>query len=149
MRFRALVRLVEKVLKMRDRGDEPRADMYLPDFLLAFGLVLIGGGLGLGIAAVIRFAVWMLAVAPLALGLGITAVLCWKNQTIRIISDEAFEYTTSLGNIRTYRFADITGLRKNNDSMTLFVGKDKVHIESMAILSDHLVDAVNAVLKTL
>lgn len=63
-----------------------------------------------------------------------------------MISDEEFEYTTFLGKTHRYAFRDITALRKNQDSLTLFVGKNKVHIESMAVLSERLVDRINQAL---
>ena len=85
--------------------------------------------------------------APLGVLLGIIALLCWKNQAIHVISDTHFTYTTMFGNTTTYSFADIQGLRKNQDSMTLFVAGKKVHIESMAVLSDRLVDRINAALE--
>jgi hypothetical protein len=47
------------------------------------------------------------------------------------------------GNTRTYHFSDIQALRKNQDSMTLYVAGEKVHIESMAVLSQRLVDHIN------
>ena len=39
MKLRLLVRFMEKVLHMNSSDDEPRADMYLPEFVLALGLV--------------------------------------------------------------------------------------------------------------
>ncbi len=51
------------------------------------------------------------------------------------------------GQTRTYYFSDITGLRRNSDSMTLFVGNEKVHIESMAVLSERLVNGINEALE--
>lgn len=146
--MKLLVRIVTQILGMRDTGDEPRADMYLPDRMLAIAIVFVLAGIG---CAVMSFAgpnpLWMIAGAVLLIGLGIGAVLCWKNQTINMITSGTFEYTTFLGNTRTYRFADITGLRRNNDSLTLFVGKEKIHIESMAVLSDRLVAAINSALE--
>ena len=50
------------------------------------------------------------------------------------------------GNTRTYAFSDIQGLRRNQDSLTLFVAGEKVHIESMAIISDRLILAINRAL---
>ena len=44
-------------------------------------------------------------------------------------------------------FSDIEWLRKNNDSLTLFVAGEKVHIESMAILSDRFIELVNKALE--
>jgi hypothetical protein len=51
------------------------------------------------------------------------------------------------GNTRTYNFCDIKGLLRNQDSMTMLVGNDKVHIESMAVLSERLVDSINKALE--
>ena len=146
MKLKLLFRLVEKLLGEQN-SDAPRADMYLPERLLAMGLVFIATGIGFGGAFVITSTSWMLAVAIGGVLLGIFALLNWKNQKIRIISDEEFEYTTILGNTHTYAFKDITGLRKNQDSMTLFIGKNKVHIESMAVLSERLVELINEALK--
>ena len=155
MRFKFWVRLVESLLHMEHSDDKPRADMFLPDFLLAFGLVLIIGGAAAVAVAVIKsllavtvtkglLIVAMVGVAAIALG--IAAVLCWKNQTIRILSETTFAYTTFLGNTYEYRFSDITDLRANSDSLTLFVGKRKIHMESMAIVSDRLVEKINTAL---
>ena len=47
------------------------------------------------------------------------------------------------GKTRTYSFSDIQGLRRNQDSLTLFVTNEKVHIESMAILSERLVERID------
>lgn len=147
MRFRFLVSLVEKLFGATVSDDQPRADMYLPEKLLAFAIVLLAAGSGLGIAYCFRKELWMILCAVGGIVLGVLALLCWKNQTIRVISDTHFEYTTFLGNTYTYAFRDITGLRRNQDSMTLFVGESKVHIESMAIISSRLADAINQALQ--
>ena len=143
MKFRLIVMLVEKVLGVSIADDQPRADMYLPEKLLAFAIVLLAAGSGLGIASFFQQELWMSLCEVGGIGMGILALLCWKNQTIRVISDTHFEYTTFLGNTYTYAFKDITGLRQNKDSMTLFVGSNKVHMESMAIISQRLADAIN------
>ena len=149
MKLKLLVKLIEKLLGMADRGDGPRADMYLPDKLLAMALVFLAGGTACAIYAVVKFAIWAVVCAVLGIVLGIFAVLCWKNQTIHIISDTQFTYTTMFGNTRTYSFSDIQGLRKNQDSMTLLVAYEKIHIESMAVLSERLVSRINQALKQL
>ena len=41
------------------------------------------------------------------------------------------------------KFSDITGLKRNADSMTLLVGTEKVHIESCAILSERLIKLID------
>ena len=147
MKFKLIVKLIEKILGMREHGDEPRADLYLPDFLLAFGIVLMLFAVGLAVAGFIMLNIWLFVVGAVALVLGASAVLCWRNQTIRVLSDEQFEYITFLGTVHVYNFSDITGLRRNNDSLTLFVGKKKVHLESMAIMSERLAKALSDALE--
>ncbi len=142
MKLKILVKIVEKLLGMADSGEEPRADMFLPDRLLAMSLVFLIGSIVSAVLAIINSVTWMLGVV-ICLGFGIAAMLCWKNQSIHVISDEQFTYTTMFGNTRTYSFSDIRGLRRNQDSMTLFVANEKVHIESMAILSERLVEYIN------
>lgn len=147
MKLKLLVKLIELILGETYRSDVPRADMYLPERALAMCLVFFAGGTACGIWAVISPTPWAVVFAVLGIVLGIALLLCWKNQTIRILSDEEFAYTTMFGNTRTYKFADIQRLRKNKDSMTLFVAGGKVHMESMAILSQRLVDLINRELK--
>lgn len=147
MKLKILAKLVEKILGVADNGDGPRADMFLPDRLLAMAFVLLAVGLGFGIYAVFDFVVWKVVVAVIGVVLGVFAILCWKNQTIHVISEEQFTYTTMFGKTRTYNFSDIKGLLRNQDSMTMLVGNDKVHIESMAILSDRLIDSINKALE--
>lgn len=146
MKLKTLVRAIEALLGMKDHGDEPRADMYLPDPLMIFGVFLLAVGVGLFMVGIIIFNLWLIAAAVAVAALGAAAVMCWKNQTVRMISDEKFEYTTFLGNTYTYYFSDIEGIRKNSDSLTLFVGGKKVHIESMAVMSSRLSDAIESAL---
>lgn len=144
MRLRLLVKLGEWILGKGMSDEEPRADMYLPVRALAMALVLMVGGVAVGVYAVVGtyaevakiVAAWIVAACLVVLGIGL--LMCWKNQTVVMLSNDIFEYTTFLGNTKTYRFCDIKGLRVNRDSMTLFVGDGKVHIESMAVLSDRL-----------
>ena len=149
MKLKILVKIVEKLLGMENGDGAPRADMYLPERLLAMALVLLAGGTAFAVFAVIRAVIWAIAIAALLLILGIFALLCWKNQAIHVISNEQFTYTTMFGNTRTYRFSDIQGLRRNQDSLTLFVAGEKVHIESMAVLSQRLVERINTALAQL
>lgn len=146
MKLKILVKIVEKLLGMTCNDDEPRADMFLPDRLLAIAMVFLAAGLACGIYSIFRLATWSIICTLLGIVLGTFALLCWKNQTIHIVSEDTFTYTTMFGNTRTYAFSDIQALRRNQDSLTLFVAGEKVHIESMAILSDRLVKAINAAL---
>lgn len=148
MKLKILVKIVDSVLGS-SKDDETPADMYLPSWLRAFGLVLLAAGTA---AFIISFIVHKLTFLLLGVGLfigGVLACLCWKNQKARVLSDQEFEYTTFLGKSHRYYFRDITGLRKNSDSMTLYVSGSKVHIESCAILSERFVNLINQALKTL
>jgi len=147
MKLKILVKNIEKLFGICDKGDEPRADMFLPDRLLAMSVVFLAGGIVCAVYAVFSFAIWAVVCAVLGIVLGVFAVLCWKNQSIRIISNEQFTYTTMFGNTYTYSFSDIQGIRRNQDSMTLFVADKKVHIESMAVISDRLIERINKALK--
>ena len=149
MKLKLLVKFVEKILGMSDIGDAPRADMYLPERLLAMALVFLAGGTVCAVLAFFTHVTWTIVCAVLGIGLGIVELLCWKNQAIHVLSDEQFTYTTMFGNTYTYSFADIQGLRKNKDSMTLFVAGKKVHMESMAVLSERLVNNINQALRSL
>ncbi len=147
MKFRLLVKLGEWILGQGMSEEEPRADMYLPIWLLAFGMALVIGGIAFGIYAAVAL---QLAVGLVALGaaaLGTAAILCWKNQTIVMLPNDSFEYTTFLGNRKTYRFRDIRGLKAGSDSLTLLVGQGKVHIESIAILSPRLRERIGRALE--
>ncbi len=149
MKLRILVKLCEFILGEAYSEDEPRADMFLPIWLLGFAIIMIVVGIAVGIYAAVELLIGATVGAVVCLGLGIMALLCWKNQSIVVLSDERFEYTTFLGNKKEYRFQDITDLRLNNDSMTLFVGNEKIHIESCASLTDELVELINAQLEKL
>ena len=123
--------------------DEPRADMVLPLRVLAFGLFSLVCGIA---SAVYAAATAETAMAVFALIFFIAAVLltlAWRNQTAWMLSDDEFEYKTFLGNTRRYSFSQITQLKQNPDSCTLFVGKEKIHIETCAILTDRFIERIN------
>ena len=121
----------------------PRADMYLPLWLMVFSLVLMAAGLGFGIAAVVNASTDAGIAAPLCFFLGLAAFLCWKNQKIKIISNDTFVYRTFLGNEHTYRFDQIRGLIPRQDSCTLLMENGKIHMERCAILTKRLSDRIN------
>ena len=146
MKLRIVVKIIEMLFGVIHNGDEPRADMFLPDRLLAISIIFVVGGLVSLILAITNALTWLIGVI-ICFAFGIAALLCWKNQTIHIISEEQFTYTTMFGKTRTYSFSDIQGLRRNQDSLTLFVADEKVHIESMAIISDRLVERINEALE--
>lgn len=141
--IQSVVKLVLKLFKKSAPLGPKRADMYLPLWLLIFGLLLVACGVGCGVYALVSFTVGFVIAAPICLILGITAILCWRNQKITILSDETFEYSTFLGKKTVYRFDEIKGIRKNSDSMTMFVGDGKVHIESAAVMTKALTERLN------
>lgn len=148
MKLKLLVAAIEKLFGLEN--DEGRkADMYLPNRLFAMGLAMIFFAVIMCGVYLFNKEIIMLIFAVFLVPLGIAAIICWNNQSITITSEDTFEYKTFLGNIHEYRFSDITGLRANNDSYTLFIGKNKVHIESMAILSDRLSEKIDDALDKL
>ena len=147
MKLKILVKLIEMILGKAYAADEPRADMYLPERAFAMCLVYLAFGSACALWFLISHAMWSVICSILFLGLGITLLMCWKNQSIKIISDEEFTYTTMFGKSTTYKFSDIQGLRKNRDSLTMFVAGKKLHIEAMAILSERLIELINRELK--
>ena len=111
---------------------------------ISAGMVaLAAAAVGLGVAFAVTLNLTFVAFAVVSAVLSAAAVLCWKNQTIVILDGDTFEYTTFLGKKIVYRFSEIESLRRNSDSFTLYVGGGKVHIESMAIMSDRLTDKIN------
>lgn len=149
MKLKLFVKIGELILGDTFSDEKPRADLYLPIWLLAFSMIFIFIGIVLGVMAVVELSIGVMFGAVASLGLGVAALLCWRNQQIIVLSDEIFEYTTFLGNKSTYHFRDITGLKENSDSMTLFVGNKKVHIESCAIVSERLVNCINSRLESI
>lgn len=129
---------ISETLREARSKDAPRADMYLPMFMFGFSVFLLLCGVGCIAASAVIMDAWPLLVALPALVLGAAALLCWKNQTIKIVSEDEFVYTTFLGNPFTYRFSEITDMKSNPDSVTVCVGERKIHMESMAIKSDRL-----------
>ncbi len=130
----------------KECATEPRADMFLPNWVRFLGLLLEAGAVAFAVAAFVT-QTWTLLIGFLLLGvLGIAAHLCWKNQTIQILDQSSFEYSTFLGKKTRYYFSDVKKLRQNPDSWTLFVGDGKIHIESLAYISKDLLDKLNVAL---
>ena len=137
---------IERMLGVYTEDKTPRADMCLTEHHLSIAIVLLLAGAGSCIVSFISAPVYLLVIGAVLIVFGIACLLCWRNQTIRVLNDREFEYTTFLGHTRVYAFDQITALRRNRDSLTLFVGGDKVHIEASAIISDRLAGLLNAAL---
>ena len=136
-----------KVFDPRECTEKPRADMYLPDWVKWLGVFVDVLAVAL-LILVVTTKIWeAIILSALFGGLGIAAYLCWRNQKIVILDDKTFEYTTFLGKTTRYDFCDIKQLKPNSDSLTLFVGDGKVHIESCAIMSSELIEKIDAALE--
>ena len=135
--------IAERVLGEPYSRDEPRADMYLPLWIFGLGLFLLVCCIAAAVCAVAIPSVAAAIAALVCFILAAAATLCWKNQSARMLSDDEFEYKTFLGHTRRYSFSQITQLKQNPDSCTLFVGKEKIHIETCAILTDRFIERIN------
>lgn len=142
--YKAILSLLKKTANL----EKQKTDMFLPLWLFIVGLVCVIGSLfGIAYNIFCVFYVEILVFCILFLVLGMGAILCWANQKINILDESTFEYVTFLGNKKVYRFSDIKGIKTNNDSQTLFVGNDKIHIESCAIISQRLINKFNEALE--
>lgn len=123
-----------------------QADMYLPSRLIAMGGAMLIVGVGMAVGAATRpadnYTVVLCILGAAVVLFGIAALMCWKNQKVYIISEEEFTYTTFLGRTYTYRFDEIEALKRNRDSLTLVLKYGKVHIESMAVMSDRFKEKI-------
>lgn len=142
MKLKFLVFIITAIIGER----EPDADMFLPSWVLAFGAVLIIACPVLAVLFFVKDEIFFIILAVAALVMGILAIMCWRNQNIKVLNSEEFQYTTFLGKKKVYRFNDITGMRRNRDSCTLYVAGEKVHMESCAIISDRLSSLIDSVL---
>ncbi len=148
--FSGIVKAILHLLKRTSSMEKQKTDMFLPLWLFIVGLVCVLGALcGIVYCFCWAFSDLVLGFSAVFLIIGMGAILCWANQKIAILDDYTFEYVTFLGNKKVYRFSDITGIRTNKDSQTIFVGKDKIHIESCAILSQRLIIKFNEALNNL
>lgn len=130
--------------------DQPRADMFLPAWMFSMGLLFTMFGVIAGtVLVLLPIPSGCIVFAVVLLLAGIAELLCWKNQTIHMLTDDSFEYSTFLGKKTVCRFDEITGMKKSFDSATLFVGEGKVYIDSSAIVSQRLTGRINKQLEKL
>lgn len=126
------------------KNEEKKADMYLPTWVLGTGIFFAVCAVA---ATIIAFVIGNMAILlcdiPFLL-IFVAAYLCWKNQKIRILDDLTFEYSTMFGNRKTYAFSQITQVKQNPDSYTVFADGDKKHIEACAVLSERLADKLKS-----
>lgn len=110
-------------------------DMQLPFWVGVMGAILMVAGFGSIFAGFVTSPGWY-AAALLLVPLGFGAILCWQNQWVELGENGEMTYSTFLGRQKHYHVNQIRGIRVNPDSMTLLLEDGKIHIESVAILSD-------------
>ena len=130
---------------IKEYNQSDRADMYLPIWLLIFGCSLCGLGGYCLLCNLSRYDSATFITALICEMIGASAILCWKNQKIHMLSYSEFEYITWLGNKHRYAFKDISSIEWGwrGDHWTLFIGSSRVHIESTAIISKRLFNRLN------
>lgn len=121
-------------------------DMYLPSWVCGLGIFLLVAAAAL-LVCTFTVASYCAVGAAVCLILGVLAIMCQKNQWVRMETNDIFTYSTMFGNQKQYRFSDICELKKNNDSMTLILRNGKVHIETCAVLSERFASAIGNALK--
>ena len=102
-------------------------DMYLPVWVCCIGVLFLVAAL-VCLTFVFTTSANFLIGFVVCFGLGISAILCWKNQWIMMLDE-------------------IRELKQNSDSLTLVLENGKVHIESCAIMSKRFVNAVDSILE--
>lgn len=123
-------------------------DMYLPFWVCLLGIVfLIAACVCLGLTS--STSNYSLIGFVICLVIGVAAVLCWKNQCVKMIDDNTFIYTSMFGREHQYFFSEIRELKRNADSFTLILENGKVHIETCAIMSERFINAIDSVLEKL
>lgn len=75
-----------------------KKDMYLPAWVCWTGLFFIAMAIGWLIGAILSSNLLLVIGMIVCFGIGISAVLCWKNQWIQMLDTDSFVYSTMFGN---------------------------------------------------
>lgn len=120
-----------------------KKDMYLPTWVCWAGLFFIVVAIGCLIGAILSSNLLLVIGMMVCFGIGISAVLCWKNQWVQMVDSDSFVYSTMFGNETQYDFTQVRELRLHGDSATLILETGKIHIEECAILSKRFEEAID------
>ena len=120
--------------------------MYLPFWVCILGIVFLIAAC-VFLASTFSSSVYSLIGFGICLALGVSAILCWKNQSIKMIDGSTFVYTTMFGRKNHYSFSSIQELKISRDSFTLILDHGKVHIENCAVMSERFIAALDSVIK--
>ena len=110
------------------------------------GIVFFAMAIGWLIGAILSSNLLLVIGMIVCFEIGISAVLCWKNQWIQMLDTDSFVYSTMFGNETQYDFTQVWEFRIYGDSTTLILETGKVHIEKCAILSKRFKEAIGRAL---
>ena len=119
-----------------------KKDVYLPIAPLVLAIFLFACTAGC-IVGCFLVSCYFLIPAVITLAVGLAAFLSWRNQWIVIENNDEFTYSTMFGTKHRYKFSDIREIKQNTDSQTLILKNGKVHIETMAIVSDRFYEMIS------
>ncbi len=124
--------------------DKPRADMFMPAWMVSLGLLCTMFGVILGIVMVaVKMPFLLILLSAVLVVFGIATLMFWKNHKIHMLSDDEFRYHTWLGKKHVYRFDEIKDVKKAHGYSFLFIGERKVYIDSAALFTKRLSDRLN------
>lgn len=117
--------------------DKPRADVFTPVFLLSMAEVLLILGLLFGAFSIVYdLPLVILVISACFILLSITAFLEWRNHRIKMLSDDSFEYRSTLGKKTVYHFSVITNIKRTKSSLVIFLGNVRLTFDSFPIITD-------------
>jgi len=79
LKLKIIVKIIEKLFGVVSDDENPRADLYLPDRLLAMSLVFLAIGISFGIYSVFRYSYW--AIIAAICGIGLVFLLFYAGKT--------------------------------------------------------------------
>lgn len=134
-----------KIIYSGKRAAPPRADMFLPKWILVSAILLCIISV-LNLVLVILMEDWDLFYNVMTdIPIGIILFLCWRNQTIKILDEDTFRYTTFWGKKYIYQFSRIKRIRVGLAGITLVTpkGKPNIPIEGAARVTRPLAEKLN------
>ena len=134
-----------KIIYSGKRAAPPRADMFLPKWILASAILLCMISV-LNLVLVLLMEDWDLFYNVMTdIPIGIILFLCWRNQTIKILDEDTFRYTTFWGKKYIYHFSRIKCIRVGLTGIALVTpkGKPNVPIEGAARVTRPLAEKLN------
>lgn len=114
----------------------PECVVYMPKWMFFFGMAMyvIGAVFLIVLCAEKK---WFQAIPGIGFMIfGAIAMACQLNQRAVKLTDGTYVYSTMFGKKKHFSADDRIGMRYNSDSVTVFLKNGKIHIESLAQISD-------------